>query len=151
MRAEVLGREEASCHLEADDVFPVGSSKVEGLLHVLFLQFRILAEDLLHMTAVYKFDIFPTTFFAHGEDEVRRRVFVKGTALAEAGAVPMVSPEDIILAKLAWFRNGGETSERQWQDLTGIWRMHAATLDGVYLEEWAAAVCTDDLLRRLTA
>jgi hypothetical protein len=105
--------------------------------------------NLLHQRAVYKFDIFPTTFFAHGEDEVRRRIFVRGTALSADRAVPMVSPEDIVLAKLAWYRAGGETSERQWMDLEGIWRMQGSGLDRAYLEAWAEQMATRDLLRRL--
>jgi hypothetical protein len=55
------------------------------------------------------FDIFPTTFFAHGEDEVRRRVMVRGTPLACAIAVPMVSAED-----------SGEGRGRRWTTLA--WR-----------------------------
>ena len=106
--------------------------------------------NLMHIKAVYKFDIFPATFFAHGEDEVRRRVYVHGTALGETSTVPMVTPEDIILAKLAWYRIGGETSERQWSDLMGIWRMQGAALDQTYLESWADAMSTRELLRRLT-
>lgn len=54
-----------------------------------------------HGGHVYQLDIFPTTFFAHGEYEVRRRLMVQGTPLAGTAAVPMVSAEDIILAKLA--------------------------------------------------
>lgn len=99
--------------------------------------------------AVYKFDVFPTTFFAHGEDEVCRRILVRGTALSADRAVPMVSPEDIVLAKLAWYRAGGESSERQWMDLEGIWRMQGAGLDRAYLEAWAEQMATRDLLRRL--
>lgn len=106
--------------------------------------------NLFHMKAVYKFDIFPATFFAHGEDEVHRKVFVHGTPLAESSTVPMVTPEDILLAKLAWYRNGGETSERQWSDLPGIWRMQGASMDQTYLETWADAMSTRELLRRLT-
>lgn len=69
--------------------------------------------------------------------------------LAGAAAVPMVSAEDLILAKLASFRNGGEASERQWSDLTGIWRMQGVALDHAYLETWAAAMGNRDLLERL--
>jgi hypothetical protein len=61
----------------------------------------------------------------------------------------MVSPEDIVLAKLAWYRAGGETSERQWMDLEGIWRMQGSGLDRAYLEAWAEQMATRDLLRRL--
>ena len=29
------------------------------------------------------------------------------------------SPEDTLLAKLEWYRMGGEVSERQWRDVQG--------------------------------
>ena len=32
----------------------------------------------------------------------------------------VASAEDTVLAKLEWFRRGGETSERQWWDIVGV-------------------------------
>ena len=105
--------------------------------------------NLIHMGTAFKFDIFPATFFAHGEDEVRRRRMVEGTGLVAEGTVPVVSPEDIILAKLAWYRDGGGTSERQWRDLESVWEMRSKELDRTYLDSWAVRMGTGELLRRL--
>lgn len=106
--------------------------------------------NLLHMAAVYKFDIFPATFFLHGASQISRRIFVEGTPLASSAPVPILSPEDILLAKLAWYRLGGESSERQWADLEGIWQMQKDNLDHSYLQSWADQMRTAELLARLS-
>lgn len=110
---------------------------------------RNCAFNLIHLNSAYKFDIFPATFFAHGQDELRRRRMVSGTGLVMDGEVPVVSPEDIILAKLAWYRKGNETSERQWRDLESVWQTRGEELDRPYLEQWASKMRTSDLLRKL--
>lgn len=51
---------------------------------------------------------------------------------------PVSSAEDTVLAKLHWFRAGGETSDRQWSDILGIIRTQGSRLDRSYLDEWAA-------------
>ena len=70
-----------------------------------------------------------------GPDEATRPVLV-------------ASPEDTILAKLEWYRAGGETSERQWSDLLGVLRTKHATLERGYLEEQADGLGVRDLLDR---
>ena len=49
---------------------------------------------------------------------------------------PVASPEDTVLAKLEWFRLGGETSERQWWDIVGILKV-TQDADRGYLRRWA--------------
>jgi hypothetical protein len=46
-------------------------------------------------------------------------------------------PEDTILAKLEWYRPGGEVSERQWRDVLGILKTRAGELDLGYMRKWA--------------
>ena len=55
----------------------------------------------------------------------------------------------MLLAKLEWFRRGGETSERQWEDVKGLVRVGAGVLDVVYLRQWAALIGVTDLLDRV--
>ena len=60
----------------------------------------------------------------------------------------MASAEDTILAKLEWFRAGGEVSERQWSDVIGVLRIAGTTADQPHLREWALALGVADLMER---
>jgi hypothetical protein len=60
----------------------------------------------------------------------------------------VASAEDIILAKLEWYRLGGEVSERQWRDVQGILEVSGNRLDQDYLRRWAATLNVSDLLER---
>ncbi|HKR66826.1 MAG TPA: hypothetical protein VJZ00_24075 [Thermoanaerobaculia bacterium] len=65
----------------------------------------------------------------HVEEFARRRDLD-----AEGLTVSVVSPEDIILAKLAWAKAG--RSERQIEDAVTVLRVQRPTLDFAYLERW---------------
>jgi len=62
----------------------------------------------------------------------------------------VASPEDTVLAKLEWFRLGGETSERQWWDIVGVLKV-TEDADRTYLSRWAASLGVADLLERALA
>jgi hypothetical protein len=66
----------------------------------------------------------------------------------EAPKARVASPEDTLLAKLEWYRRGGESSERQWSDIAGLLRVRAGRLDLAYLVDWAEALGVADLLER---
>jgi hypothetical protein len=61
----------------------------------------------------------------------------------------VATAEDTVLNKLRWYRAGGETSERQWNDLRGIVQVSGARLDLAYLNTWAPRLGVADLLERL--
>lgn len=63
----------------------------------------------------------------------------------------LISPEDAIVAKLLWYRQGREVSDRQWRDVIGMLRVLADTLDRTYLEQFAQQVGVRDLLERAIA
>jgi hypothetical protein len=63
-------------------------------------------------------------------------------------AVQIVSPEDVVLLKLEWYRLGEESSETQWNDILGVLDRQGATLDQAYLDRWADALNVADLLKR---
>ena len=67
---------------------------------------------------------------------------------AKEREVPVKSPEDTVLRKLEWYRDGGEVSDRQWKDVLGILKVQGDRLDGAYLERWAETLEVDDLLRK---
>jgi hypothetical protein len=59
--------------------------------------------------------------------------------------------EDILLRKLSWCRIGGETSDRQWNDVLGIARVHGGTLHREYLVRWSRGLAIEHLLDRALA
>jgi hypothetical protein len=63
----------------------------------------------------------------------------------------MASAEDTILAKLDWYRQGGQVSERQWRDVLGVLRVQGDSLDMDYLRRQAAALGVADLLEQSLA
>lgn len=64
--------------------------------------------------------------------------------------VRFATAEDILLAKLDWYRAGGETSDRQWSDILGILAANPS-LDLVYARNWAQQLGVDYLLARALA
>jgi hypothetical protein len=54
----------------------------------------------------------------------------------------------VILAKLHWFRKGGEVSEKQWRDVLGVLKVQGERLDCAYLEAMAGRFGLADLLAR---
>ena len=51
-------------------------------------------------------------------------------------ARPLATAEDVIIAKLAWAREGA--SDRQLADVAGIIATRSTELDRVYLDRWIA-------------
>ena len=103
--------------------------------------------NVIYMPMAFKFDFFPAGAFPLGLQELDRAVFLEGSGLSQAPA-PFVTPEDILLAKLHWFKAGGGISEVQWRDIRGIVRGSGASLDRGYLEQSAAKLGIAALLDR---
>jgi hypothetical protein len=61
------------------------------------------------------------------------------------------TPEDTILRKLLWYREGGEVSDKQWRDIVGVLRVGGPDLDVAYLDDWATRLGTLALLARARA
>lgn len=107
------------------------------------------AFNIIHLKSAYKFDIFPA-----GQDRFRRSQLARRryTTTTVAGLenleFPVATAEDTILAKLAWFRKGGEVSDQQWNDILGVIHVQAGRLDLGYLQEWAGELGVVDLLGR---
>ena len=63
--------------------------------------------------------------------------------------IHVATVEDSMLAKLEWFRLTDETSERQWDDVSRLVRLHSESLDLDYLRTMAESIGVRDLLDRL--
>jgi hypothetical protein len=90
--------------------------------------------------------------FVSDERPFTREQFARARTLSLGAAsrpLPFASPEGIILAKLRWYRDGGETSEQQWRDVAGVLTIMAPELDSGWLEQWAARLGVRDLIDRM--
>ncbi len=105
------------------------------------------AFNVIYMPMAFKFDFFSAAAFPLGTEELDRAVLLADNGLSESPA-PFVTPEDILLAKLHWYRLGGEASEVQWRDIQGVVRGCRTALDGNYLEHGAARLGVSGLLAK---
>jgi hypothetical protein len=107
------------------------------------------AFNLIYIPFSQKVDVFPA------KDDFCVAQLRRATRLAlpalEAGAeYPVISAEDIVLAKLAWYKAGGETSERQWTDILKV-ILATPNMDWSYVESWAPRLGVSALLARARA
>jgi hypothetical protein len=108
---------------------------------------RGISFNLIHKATMFKVDIFPSKNRPFEQSQFKRRVaYTLADDLEETAYV--ASPEDNILAKLEWYRLGGEVSDRQWQDILNVIKIQGDRLDQVYLEKWADQLEVGDLLQR---
>ena len=104
--------------------------------------------NLVHFGTGLKIDVFVP---ADSEYEACVRTGRVSEPIGDAGSTRrlwIASAEDTILAKLVWYRRGGDASERQWRDVQGVIEMRAAALGVEYLRRWAPVLGIDDLLER---
>ncbi|HKP38347.1 MAG TPA: hypothetical protein VJT71_15920 [Pyrinomonadaceae bacterium] len=107
------------------------------------------AFNAIHRDSAFKVDIF-----------VRRDEFSKNqlerklaeNILPDSDAVVYIATaEDTIVAKLVWFRKGGESSDRQWSDVLGVLKIQHARLDYEYMQHWCELLGVADLLSKALA
>jgi hypothetical protein len=60
-----------------------------------------------------------------------------------------LSPEDVILYKLDYFRQSGETSAKHPADIAKMLRVIGDQLDLAYVDHWSAAIGVSDLWRAM--
>ena len=106
--------------------------------------------NLVHKQTMFKVDIFPARDRAYDRAQFERRAAY--TLAEESGQTAYVaSPEDNILSKLERYRLGGEISDRQWQDVLGVFKTQSDQLDMAYLHRMAGQLDVDDLLQKILA
>jgi hypothetical protein len=104
------------------------------------------AFNVIHIPSGHKIDIFPAIDPFNASELERAGI---QTLTVPGGSVQcfVATTEDMILAKLRWYRNGGETSERQWLDIADMLVVNR-DLDTAYLAKWAKQLGVADLLER---
>lgn len=105
--------------------------------------------NIFFLPMVTKVDIFGLGSAPYDEIEFARRRRVRVRSAGDE--IFIKSPEDTILRKLLWYREGGEVSEKQWRDVVEVLRVSGPTLDPAYLGEWASRIGVAALLERARA
>ena len=91
--------------------------------------------------------MFPLAQQPFEQNQMQRRILHSLSKRRQDQAY-FTTAEDIILAKLNWFRIGGETSEQQWRDVQGVIQVQGEVLNQEYLRLWAERLDLLDLLER---
>jgi len=101
--------------------------------------------NVIEMATAWKLDFVIRKARPFSIEELARRqvVTMLGADVATATA------EDTIIAKLEWAKASG--SDRQLEDVAGILRTRAGTLDVTYLERWIGELDLTDVWRRARA
>jgi hypothetical protein len=103
--------------------------------------------NVIHLESAFKIDVFIHKDTSFEKQLISRRRLLK---LSDSLKKPfsVISPEDIILLKLQWYRDTGHSSERQWDDVIGVLKVQADKLDFQYLKKWAGILRINDLLEK---
>ena len=99
--------------------------------------------NVIHRDAIVKVDFVILKETAYRLEEFGRRRLVE----VDGHPLWVVAPEDLILSKLVWASESH--SELQLRDVRSVLRFQQATLDRAYLDQWAARLSVDTLLREV--
>ncbi len=105
--------------------------------------------NLIHLPTSFKVDVFVSRGRPFDESSFARATICHIGSPENGVEVPIASVEDIVAAKLDWYRIGDEASERQWNDMTRLVQLHETRIDWKYLHSVAAEIGVSDLLERL--
>lgn len=103
--------------------------------------------NVINTVAGFKVDVFVRRDRPFDVSVMRRRIPIVWPHESDE-SIDVVTPEDIILLKLEWYRLGNETSGQQWTDVQNVIRVRGQELDRGYLVHWAAEIGVSDLLER---
>lgn len=106
--------------------------------------------NVIHLATMFKVDIFVSKGrpFDRQQLDRRQRLIVDPDS---GRTIYVATAEDTILTKLAWYRLGGEVSDRQWRDILGVLTVQGNRLDQAYMRRWAEDLGVSDLLEQALA
>jgi hypothetical protein len=145
---------------DADIMVDLKESQVDGLVEALAADFYVDAEmihaaltqglsfNVIHLPTMVKADLFPLKRSAFGQSELSRRRPEQIHVGDDPETIYFASPEDSVLQKLVWYRETGERSDRQWNDVQGILKVQGKGLDRAYMSQWAVFLNVSELLER---
>lgn len=92
--------------------------------------------NVIHLDTAFKIDVFICRDMPfHRQILSRRRKLLLDESLNKE--FELVSPEDIVLLKLQWHKDGGAVSEKQWNDILGVLKTQGDGIDISYMRQWA--------------
>jgi hypothetical protein len=103
--------------------------------------------NLIHKS-IWKVDVFVAKDRPYDAEALLRAKDMLLDPDDQATHLKVATAEDTILSKLAWYRLGNETSDRQWADILGVLKLLRSQLSEPYLRRWAKDPRVDDLLER---
>ncbi|MDZ4721545.1 MAG: hypothetical protein SH847_24030, partial [Roseiflexaceae bacterium] len=101
--------------------------------------------NLVHRSSFFRVDLFISSSRAYELAQLSRRI-PQTVALNPERQAYFVSPEDIILIKLDWYRMAQGVLDRQWTDVQSVITTQGKILDLAYLHHWASQLAIADLL-----
>lgn len=101
--------------------------------------------NIVHNEMALKIDLFVLGADLLDANQIERRMLVQ-VSTDPAAALWITSPEDQVLRKLDWYRQGGQVSDRQMRDVVAIIQINRQQLDHSYLTATADLVGLSQLL-----
>ena len=104
------------------------------------------AFSLLHLSSLVKVDVMlprGTAFDTLVAQRVQQLSLIEGYQ-----PIWIASAEDVVLMRLEWYRDCGATADDQWNDILGVLKVQAPTLDLKYLHHVAQTLNLSDLLEQ---
>lgn len=101
--------------------------------------------NIFHTPTATRIDLFPVGPSEFDAEELFRR---QQREVGNGRKLYVKSPEDTVLRKLDWFRQGNESNLQQFRDAVGVLQFQGATINQRYLDLWAPKLDVVQLLAR---
>lgn len=102
--------------------------------------------NLIHPTSGLKVDFIVLTDSEFDQSRLRRK---RDLPVFEEGSACFASPEDVILKKMVYHREGG--SDKHLRDIAGVLRIQGDRLEREYIGTWADKLGVGDIWRAVLA
>ena len=102
--------------------------------------------SLLHLSSLVKVDVIlkhDTSFDSLVSQRVQQLSLIEGYQ-----HLWIASPEDVVLMRLKWYRDGEAPADDQWNDILGVLKVQAPTLNLNYLRHVAQTLNVSGLLEQ---
>ncbi len=108
---------------------------------------RFTSFNIVHFETAFKIDV-----FIRQDTEFDKQLLQRSRQVKLSDAIEkefnFLSPEDVVLIKLRWFKQAGCTSDTQWSDVLGVLGVQSGSLDFEYLKTWSKKLQLSDLLQK---